>query len=45
MECRPEIMEHTLTYLDSQYGGTERYLRGIGLSDSALASLRSSLTA
>ena len=43
MECRPEIMEDTLAYLDSHHGGAERYLQGIGVSDSALASLRSSL--
>lgn len=43
MECRPEIMEDTLTYLDAQYGGVERYLRGIGIPDEALASLRGAL--
>ena len=43
MECRPEIMDETLAYLDSRYGGVERYLRRIGMSDGALASLRRSL--
>ena len=43
MECRPDIMEKALSYLDSRYGGVERCLLQIGLSDSALASLRRSL--
>lgn len=43
MECRPEIMAEALSYLDSLYGGVEGYLRQIGLSDSALGSLRGAL--
>lgn len=43
MECRAEVMDETLVYLDDHYGGAERYVRGIGVADAAVASLRQSL--
>ena len=43
MECRPEVMEETLEYLDTRYGGAESYMRGIGVSTDTIATLREAL--
>ncbi|MBZ0296676.1 MAG: tyrosine-protein phosphatase [Anaerolineae bacterium] len=40
---RPETMLATLDYLDSHLGGIESYLRAIGLSDTAMNTLRTHL--
>ena len=43
LECRPETMELTLDHLDRRYGGAEGYVREIGLSDDAIAAIRTAV--
>ncbi len=43
MECRPEVMESTLDYLDRRYGGAAGYARSIGVGESTLDALRAAL--
>ncbi len=41
--CAPEDMEQALDHLDQRYGGAEGYVREIGLSDDAIAAIRTAL--
>lgn len=43
--CPPEIMLRTLGHLDQRYGGVERYLLRIGLSEEEVIALRRALLA
>ncbi len=43
LECRPETMELTLDHLDRRYGGAGGYVREIGLSGDAIATIRTAL--
>ena len=41
--CAPEDMEQALDHLDQRYGGAREYVREIGLSDDAIAAIRTAL--
>ena len=41
--CPPEVMQKTLQHLDEKYGGTEGYMRAIGLTTGQIDSLRNAL--
>lgn len=43
LDCAPSIMETTLAYLDSTYGGVEGYLEQGGMSANAIRKLRAAL--
>ena len=43
LESFPQTMEHALDHLERHYGGSEGYVREIGLSDDAIAAIRSAL--
>ena len=43
LECRPEVMERTLDYLENSHGGRRRYLGTIGVSGMAIDALRDAL--
>lgn len=40
MATRPEVMRQTLAYLQGHYGGIPEYVQAIGVSDSAVSTLR-----
>ena len=43
LECRGDVMERTLRYIDQQYGGTAEYVRSAGVDQETIARLRSVL--
>ena len=43
LECRGDVMERTLMYIDQQYGGGAEYVRSAGVDQETIARLRSVL--
>jgi protein tyrosine/serine phosphatase len=43
MRTAPEYMTHALAHMDVRYGGIERYLSHIGLTDAESAALKARL--
>ncbi len=43
MECRADVMERTLRYIDERYGGTAEYVRAAGVGQETIARLRETL--
>ena len=43
LECRGDVMDRTLRYIDQQYGGTAEYVRSAGVDQETIARLRSVL--
>ena len=43
LECRADVMEQTLRYIDQQYGGTAEYVRSAGVDQETIDRLRSNL--
>lgn len=43
LECRADVMERTLRYIDERYGGTAEYVRAAGVDQETIARLRENL--